>query len=308
MSMFIGIDVAKASLAVAVRPSGERFEIANTADGHKLLAQRLQSLPIERIVLEATGGYERAVMHALAGSWPVVRVAPHRARAFATAMGRIAKTDPIDAAMLAHLAEVIDAPPVRRESPEQQLLRGLVQRRGQLVQLRDDERRRLQQASGAAVLASLKRQLRSLAADIRRLDKAIAQAVAEIDSALARQLDAVPGIGPVTTATLVAFLPELGQLERREIAALVGVAPYNVDSGDKCGKRRIRGGRAGVRRVLYMATWSAIRTQPDLKSHYLALRARGKCAKVAVVACMRLLLVRLNAMVRDGTTWQMQRG
>lgn len=308
MSMFIGIDVAKASLAVAVRPSGERFEIANTAAGHKALAKRLRSLPIERIVLEATGGYERAVMNALAGAWPVVRVAPHRARAFATAMGRIAKTDPIDAAMLAHLAEVIDAPPVRMESPEQQLLQGLVHRRGQLVQLRDDERRRLQQASGTTVLASLKRQLRSLAADIRRLDKAIAQAVVGIDSALARQLDAVPGIGPVTTATLVAFLPELGQLERREIAALVGVAPYNVDSGDKRGKRRIRGGRAGVRRVLYMATWSAIRTQIDLKSHYLALRARGKCAKVAVVACMRLLLVRLNAMVRDGTIWQIQRG
>ncbi len=308
MPMFIGIDVAKASLAVAVRPTGERFEIANDAAGHTALAERLRSLPVERILLEATGGYERAVMNALAGSWPVVRVAPHRARAFATAMGRIAKTDPIDAAMLAHLAEVIDAPPVRLESPEQRLLQGLVHRRGQLVQLRDDERRRLQQASGKAVLASLKRQLRSLVADITRLDKAIAQTVADIDTALARQLDAVPGIGPVTTATLVAFLPELGQLERREIAALVGVAPYNVDSGDKRGKRRIRGGRAGVRRVLYMATWSAIRTQADLKRHYLALRARGKCAKVAVVACMRLLLVRLNAMVRDGTPWQMQRG
>ena len=111
---------------------------------------------------------------------------------------------------------------------------------------------------------------------------------------------------PVTTATLVAFLPELGQLERREIAALVGVAPYNVDSGEKRGKRRIRGGRAGVRRVLYMATWSAIRTQADLKRHYQVLRAKGKCAKVAVVACMRVLLVRLNAMVRDGATWKMQ--
>lgn len=307
MSMFIGIDVAKASLAVAVRPSGERFEVANDAAGHAALAERLRRLPVERIVLEATGGYERAVMNALADAWPLVRVAPHRARAFATAMGRIAKTDPIDAAMLAHLAEVIDAPPVRVESPQQRLLQGLVQRRGQLVQLRDDERRRLQQASGAAVLASLKRQLRSLMADITRLDKAIALAVADIDTALARQLDAVPGIGPVTTATLVAFLPELGQLERREIAALVGVAPYNVDSGDKRGKRRIRGGRARVRRVLYMATWSAIRTQADLRRHYEALRARGKCAKVAVVACMRLLLVRLNAMVRDGTPWQMQR-
>ena len=210
MSVFIGIDVAKATLAVAIRPTGERFEVGNDAAGHKVLAERLRDLPVERIVLEATGGYERAVLVALAGTWPVVRVAPHRARAFATAMGRIAKTDPIDAAMLAHLAEVIDAPPARVESPQQRLLQGLVQRRGQLVQQRDDERRRLQQANGTAVVASLKRQLRSLVADIVRLDRAIAHAVAETDSALARQLDAVPGIGPVTTATVVAFLPELG--------------------------------------------------------------------------------------------------
>lgn len=308
MSVFIGIDVAKATLAVAVRPGGERFAVGNDAAGHRTLVERLQGLQVERIVLEATGGYERAVLAALADTWPVVRIAPHRARAFANAMGRIAKTDPIDAAMLAHLAEVIDAPPARVESPQQRLLQGLVQRREQLVQHRDDERRRLQQSSGRLVMASLNRQLRSLVADIARLDKAIAQAVADTDSPLARQLVAVPGIGPVTTATVVAFLPELGQLGRREIAALVGVAPYNVDSGQKQGKRRIRGGRANVRRVLYMATWSAIRTQADLKARYQALRERGKCAKVAVVACMRVFLVRLNAMVRDGTPWQMQRG
>lgn len=306
MPLFIGIDVAKANLAVAIRPTGEQFEVSNDLAGHQALAKRLRSLPVERIVLEATGGYERAVMNALAGTWPVVRVAPHRARAFATAMGRIAKTDPIDAAMLAHLAEVTDAPPVRMESPAQRLLQSLVQRRGQLVQQRDDERRRLQQALGKTVLASLKRQLRHLMADITRLDKAIDHAVADIDSTLARQLDAVSGIGPVTTATLVAFLPELGRLDRRQIAALVGVAPYNMDSGGKQGKRRIRGGRATVRRMLYMATWSAIRTQPDLKKRYDELRTRGKCAKVAVVACMRLLLVRLNAMVRDGTEWRIQ--
>lgn len=308
MSMFIGIDVAKATLAVVMRPSGERLEVGNDSAGHQQLVRRLRGVSIERIVLEATGGYERAVMTALAAFWPVVRVAPHRARAFATAMGRIAKTDPIDAAVLAHLAEVIQAPPVRAETPQQRLLRGLVQRREQLVQQRDDERRRLQQACGSTVLASLKRQLRNLQADILRLDKAIAQAVVDTDAPVARQLDAVPGIGPVTTATMVAFLPELGQLERREIAALVGVAPYNVDSGDKQGKRRIRCGRANVRRVLYMATWSAIRSQADLKARYTALRQRGKCAKVAVVACMRLLLIRLNAMVRDGTPWQMQPG
>lgn len=306
MSVFVGIDVAKASLVVAVRPSGDCFEVTNDAAGHRQLLARLQDLPVERIVLEATGGYERGVMAALAGMWPVVRVAPHRARAFATAMGRIAKTDPIDAAMLARLAEVIDAAPAPVTSPQQQLLQGLVQRRAQLVQQRDDERRRLQQAQGGPILASVKRQLQGLAAEIARLDKAIAQAMVETAPHRAGQLQAVPGIGPVTAATLIAFLPELGQLEGRQIAALVGVAPYNVDSGDKRGQRRIRGGRAGVRRVLYMAAWSAIRTQPDLKSRYLALRARGKCAKVALVACMRSLLGRLNAMVRDGTPWRMQ--
>ena len=305
MSVFVGIDVAKATLAVALRPTGEHFEVANTPAGHRSLVKRLRKLPVERVLLEATGGYERAVMAALQ-DWPVVRVPPHRARAFARAMGRIAKTDPIDAAMLAHLAQVIDAPPAPVESPHQRLLQSLVQRRGQLVQQRDDERRRLQQMQEQPVIASLERQLRGLAAEIGLLDKAIARAMADADSERAERLRKVPGIGPVTAATLIAFLPELGQLERRQITALVGVAPYNADSGDKHGQRRIRGGRAGVRRVLYMATWSAIRNQPDLKGRYDALRARGKCAKVALVACMRSFLGRINAMVRDGTPWRLQ--
>jgi transposase len=306
MSVFVGIDVAKATLAVALRPTGEHFEVANTPAGHRSLVKRLRKLPVERVLLEATGGYERAVMAALQQDWPVVRVPPHRARAFARAMGRIAKTDPIDAAMLAHLAQVIDAPPAPVESPHQRLLQSLVQRRGQLVQQRDDERRRLQQMQEQPVIASLERQLRGLAAEIGLLDKAIARAMADADSERAERLRKVPGIGPVTAATLIAFLPELGQLERRQITALVGVAPYNADSGDKHGQRRIRGGRAGVRRVLYMATWSAIRNQPDLKGRYDALRARGKCAKVALVACMRTFLGRINAMVRDGTPWRLQ--
>ncbi|WP_425561924.1 IS110 family transposase, partial [Luteimonas lutimaris] len=293
MSVFVGIDVAKATLAVAMRPSGERLEVPNTAAGHQALARWLRQWPVERVLLEATGGYERAVMTALQRHWPVVRVPPHRARAFAKAMGRLAKTDPIDAAMLAHLAQVIDASPTPVASAQQQRLQALVQRRGQLVQQRDDERRRLQQAGERPVIASLKRQLRSLVAEIATLDNAIAQAMAETDSSRSRQLRAVPGVGPVTAATLIAFLPELGRLGRRQIAALVGVAPYNADSGDKRGQRRIHGGRAGVRRILYMATWSAIRTQPDLKRRYQALRAAGKCAKVALVACMRTFLGQL---------------
>lgn len=305
MSVFVGIDVAKATLAVAVRPSGEIFEVANSPAGHRTLAQRLRKLPVERVLLEATGGYERGVMAALQAEWPVVRVPPHRARSFATAMGRTAKTDPIDAAMLAHLAQVTDAPPTQPETPQQQRLQALVQRRSQVVQQRDDERRRLQQVQDQPlVVASLKRLLRAQQAEIALLDKAIAGAMAEADSERADRLLAVPGIGPVTAATLIAFLPELGQIERRQITALVGVAPYNADSGGKKGLRRIRGGRAGIRRVLYMATWSAIRAQPTLKQRYQDLRARGKCAKVALVACMRAFLGQLNAMLRNGKSWQ----
>lgn len=305
MSVFVGIDVAKATLAVALRPSGEVFEVANSPAGHRALAQRLRKLTVERVLLEATGGYERAVMAALQAEWPVVRVAPHRARSFATAMGRIAKTDPIDAAMLAHMAQVVDTPPTQPETPQQLRLQALVQRRSQVVQQRDDERRRLQQVQAQPlVVASLKRLLRAQQAEIALLDKAIAQAVAEADRQRADRLLAIPGVGPVTAATLIAFLPELGQIERRQIAALVGVAPYNADSGGKTGLRRIRGGRAGIRRVLYMATWSAIRAQPALNQRYQTLRARGKCAKVALVACMRSFLGQINAMLRDGGQWQ----
>jgi len=306
MSVFVGIDVSKSRLAVSVRPHDVNFEVANTAAGHKALKRKLQQWPVSRTLLEATGGYEKAVLATLAGTWPTIRVPPHRARAFATAMGKLAKTDPIDAAMLAHMAEVVEGPIVRPPSPGQDRLQALVHRRAQLVQQRDDERRRQQQTTAPEVLASLKRQLRGMQAEIERLDRLIAAAVQDIDSLQAQRLRAVKGVGPVTVAMLTAFLPELGQLDRRQISALVGVAPYNVDSGDKRGKRRIRGGRADVRRVLYMATWGAIRGQPEFNRRYRDLLARGKCAKVALVACMRTLLGRLNAMVRDQSEWQTQ--
>lgn len=304
MTVFVGIDVSKATLAVAVRPLGTHFEVANTPVGHKRLVGKLKSWPVDRILLEATGGYEKEVLAVLAGIWPTVCVAPQRARAFATAIGKLAKTDPIDAAMLAHMAEVVEGPLVQPPSPAQRQLQELVSRRTQLVQQRDDERRRLQQVTTSAVMASLKRQLRGLQAEIKRLDKTIAEAVANVDSVQAQRLHKVKGVGSVTVATVLAFLPELGRLDRRQISALVGVAPYNADSGDKRGKRHIRGGRAVVRRVLYMATWGAIRGQPEFKCRYQALLARGKCAKVALVACMRTFLGRLNAMIRDQTAWQ----
>lgn len=307
MTVWVGIDVAKATLAVWVRPVGVYFTVSNDAAGHRQLIVRLAAWPVERVVLEATGGYERAVLAALlAAQHPSVRIAPHRARAFATAVGRIAKTDPIDAAVLAHLAEVVHAPLAREISPQQQQLQALVQRREQVVGQRDDERRRLGQAVLKDIRASLTRSVAYLQREIDRLNRALAPAMQAMDRTTANALIGVPGIGPVTAATLLGFVPELGELDRRQIAALVGLAPYNTDSGQRQGPRRIRGGRANVRRGLYMATWSAIRTQTHLKARYAALRARGKPAKVALVACMRALLIAINAMLRDGTPWQIK--
>lgn len=307
MTVWVGIDVAKATLAVWVRPLDVGFTVSNDALGHRQLIARLREWAVERVVLEATGGYERAVLASLlAAALPSVRIAPHRARAFATALGRIAKSDPIDAAVLAHLAQVVPAPPAHAISPQQQQLQALVQRREQVVGQRDDERRRLGQAVLQEIRISLNRSVAYLQREIDRLNRALASAVQALDPKTVNTLRAVPGIGPITIATLLGFVPELGKLDRRQIAALVGVAPYNTDSGQRQGKRHIAGGRAKVRRVLYMATWSAIRTQDHLKTRYATLRARGKPAKVALVACMRVLLIALNAMLRDGTSWQMK--
>jgi transposase len=306
MSVFVGIDVSKSTLAIAVRPIGQVFTVANAPDGYRDLLRRLAVLPVGRVVLEATGGYERGVLAALiAAGLPAVRVSPHRARAFATAMGRLAKTDPIDAAVLAHLAEVIEAEATPAVAAEQQALRDLVQRREQLVQWRDDERRRVQQAASPVVRRSLQRSITAAQREIAHCDREIAQALLAVGHETSQRLLAIPGVGPVTTASLMAYVPELGSLDRRKIAALVGLAPYNCDSGTQMGKRRIRGGRPRVRRVLYMATWAVIRTQPDFKARYASLLQRGKCAKVALVACMRVLLIRINAMLRDQSEWKM---
>jgi transposase len=307
MRVFAGIDVAKATLAVALRPTGEVFTVANDAKGHRELVRRLASLPVERVAVEATGGYERGVLAAvLAAGVSVVRVPAHRARAFAVALGRSAKTDPIDAAMLAHLAEVSPAAPCQPQSPARDHLQALVHRREQLVSQRDDERRRAHQAVDAIVRSSVRRTIAWLQREIAQIDQRVAKAAVALDAAAANRLRQVPGIGPVTAATLLACIPELGQLDRRRIAALVGVAPFNADSGQKSGLRHIAGGRARVRRVLYMATLSAARFEPKLKDRYASLRARGKPAKVALVACMRSLIVGLNAMIRDGTHWREQ--
>jgi transposase len=303
MTLWIGIDVAKATLAVCVRPEGRQVNLPNTPEGHAQMLALVADQPVGNILLEATGGYERALMGALkeAGQ-PVTRINPRRARAFAIAMGTTAKTDPIDAALLARMAELIQ-PPSAAWEPEREALRDLVQRRQQLIGERDSERRRLKQAISPVVRDDLIGHIGELRRRIHTISKVMVHAQRQLDSMLCRRFEVIPGIGPVTAASLMAYLPELGHLDRRQIAALAGLAPYNVDSGQHAGKRRIRGGRAAIRRVLYMACWSVIRKQHDFKQRYQRLRQSGKCAKIAIVACMRVLLIRLNAMVRDKAEW-----
>lgn len=305
MISWVGIDISKSNLVVWVKPQSEGFDVSNTSEGFLELIRRLSQFEISLILLEATGGYERNAMAALQGAnFKVLRVNPRRARSFAVAMGKNAKTDAIDAAVLADFAEVLNASSSKVISPEREALRELVQQREHFVQQRDDNKRRLQQAQLPAVIALIKGHIHFLQTQIRQLDKAINQSMHELDAEKAQRLISVKGIGTVATASLLVYLPELGELDRREVAALAGIAPLNDDSGNHSGKRHIYGGRARVRRALYMSCWVVIRHQPDFKARYEGLRERGKSAKVALIACMRVLLIRLNAMLRDGTEWR----
>ena len=310
LSVTVGIDVAKAHVDVCVLgvASGvQRF--ANDADGHSALAAALLPLGAGLVVMEATGGYEAALACALqASGLPVAVLNPRQARDFARSMGRLAKTDAVDARMLAEMAAVLVhredlARFVRPVADEcQQWLAALVTRRRQLLAMLGSERQRLQitprklHPSIEAIIAAIKAQLDDLEAQM--MDH-----VREHFSGLDGLLQSTSGIGPVASATLIAQLPELGRLNRREIAALVGVAPMSNDSGNRKGRRRVQGGRFEIRRVLYMATLTAARYNPAIRAFYERLKAAGKLPKVALVACMRKLLTMLNAMVRTGKPW-----
>ncbi|MEX3773421.1 IS110 family transposase [Pseudomonas sp. MYb118] len=305
MISWVGIDISKSKLVVWVQPQNDGFDVPNSSEGFVELIQRLNRYEVGRVLLEATGGYERQSMVALQNAhFNVLRINPRRARAFAVAMGKNAKTDPIDAAVLAAFAEALHAPCDPVISPQREALRELIQLREHLVQQRDDNKRRLQQAQLPAVVGMIEEHIRYLQIQIRQLGKAINQSMRDLDAEKTERLIAVKGIGTVAAASLLVYLPELGELNRREIAALAGIAPYNDDSGNHSGKRQIYGGRARVRRALYMSCWVVIRHQADFKARYEALRERGKSAKVALIACMRILLIRLNAMLRDGTEWR----
>jgi transposase len=303
---FVGIDVAKAQLDIALRPLGERWAVTNDDTGITALVRRLQEIVPQLIVLEATGGYQRAVVAALAtAGLPVVVVNPRQARDFAKATGQLAKTDALDARALAHFAEAIRPRPLPDTQTEE--LRALLARRRQLVGMRTAEQNRLGSAP------------RRLQADIQVhitwLNERLAALDDDLDTTLRASpvwrereelLRSVPGIGPVCARTLLLDLPELGTLSRQRLAALVGVAPLNRDSGTLRGTRTIWGGRAHVRTTLYMSTLVAVRYNPVLKTFYERLRAAGKAAKVALTACMRKLLTILHAMVKHHTPWQPQ--
>lgn len=302
---FIGIDVARAELVVAQRPGGDQWTVPNTPAGHRSLLQRWRTTPPTLIVLEATGGYERAVTDALLGATlPAVVVNARQVRDFARGVGRLAKTDTLDAHVLAHFAESV-RPEVRPLiDAATRELEALVDRRRQLVDVLVAERQRLQQAN-PAVQKGLKRHITWLEKELAEIERTIADQVAHDATwqAKATWLRSVPGVGPVTVATLLARLPELGQRESPAITALVGLAPHSRDSGTSHGRRHIWGGRADVRSALYMAALVGIRWNPTLRTFYERLRQAGKAPKVALVACMRKLLCLLNVLVATATPW-----
>ena len=310
--MIVGIDVAKAELVVASGSTGAVVTHANDEGGLRALVQHLVPLAPELVVLEATGGYELLCVAALtAAQLPVVVVNPRQVRDFAKATGQLAKTDRIDARMLALFGERV-RPPVRALPDEKtRELEAVLTRRRQLLEMRQAERNRLVQLVGHGqrpVKQSLKKHIAYLDRELAMTDTELERMIHESPVWRERDdlLQSVPGIGPVVARTLLAELPELGQLNRRAIAKLVGVAPLNRDSGTWRGKRAIYSGRASVRTAMYMAALVAAWRNPVLKAFYQRLLARGKAKKVALVACMRKMLTILNHMVRTGQRWNAQ--
>lgn len=306
---FVGIDVSKDSLEVALRPSNTVQSFTNDEEGIAAILQLLRPQQPALIVLEATGKYERQVARALAVEGLRFNVInPRQARAFARATGILAKTDRIDALLLARFAETL-RPEARQLKDEQtEALGELVTRRRQIVEMITAEKNR-------HAMATEKRVRRDIQVHIRWMEKRLEDINDDIDqwirqSPLWREKDkllqSVTGVGPVLASTILGALPELGTLNRKQIAALVGVAPFNRESGRHKGKQKIQGGRSAVRSVLYMGTVAGIRSNPVLRSFYERLVAKGKPKKLALTACMRKLLVILNTMVKNGTRWQNQ--
>lgn len=305
----VGIDIAKETFDAAFGTTGSVQTFSNDDAGHDALLVALAGQPVDLVAMEATGGLERYLACALqAAGFAVAVVNPRQARDFAKSMGRLAKTDRIDAQALAEFAQVLSRHPKREKlvkplsTPEQQELQALVARRRQLVTMLVAEQQRLAR-SHKSTHKSIKAIMEAIRKQLDKVKKDLTTHIDEHHAELSRQLSSVRGIGQTTTATFIAEVPELGSLTSKEIGALIGVVPFNRDSGKMRGKRTIFGGRANVRRALYMATLAAIRFNPVIRRFYDRLVSFGKPKKVAIVACMRKLLTILNAMVRSQTTW-----
>jgi transposase len=303
---FVGIDVSKGHLDVAIRPAGVHFRTANGPAGLAELVARLGPLAPALIVLEATGGYELpAVAACQAAGLPVAAVNPRQARDFAKGVGKLAKTDRIDAAVLAHFAEAVRPPARAAEPAERAALDALLTRRGQLVGMKVMESNRLETCTDATVRPRVEAHVGWLEAELEDADRRLEEAVKASPAWRAQDelLRSVPGIGPVVSRTLLASLPELGAIDGGRAAALAGLAPFARDSGTTRGPRAIRGGRPEVRRVMYLAALSASRRAGPLKEFAERLRSRGKRAKVVLIAVARKLLTIANAVLRTGKAW-----
>lgn len=303
----VGIDVSKRSLEVSVHGEAKGWKVGNDVDGFTTLLEQMKVVQPELIVFEATGGYERRAVKALSEAGLAVAVVnPTRVRRFAEGLGILAKTDKIDAQVIAHFASVVRPPVNSRQTPLAEQLAAFVERRRQLLVELTAEKNRISTCPDC-VRDDVEENIAWLEERIDRLEMDIQVCISLKSEWQERTeiIDSVPGVGVVTATTMVAELPELGQLNRQKIAALVGVAPFNKDSGPKKGKRRIFGGRSGVRRTLYMAALSATKFNPVIRAFYEKLLQRGKEKKVAITACMRKLLVIINALVRKGEAWRL---
>lgn len=302
----VGIDVSKRNLDIHVHEENKSWRVNNDPDGHARLIKQMQAIQADMIVFEATGGYESRAVKALGEAGLAVAVVnPTRVRRFAEAVGILAKTDKIDAKVIAHFGQVVCPPINGRQTALEEQLAACVERRRQLLVELKAEKNRLSTCP-ACVKAGIEEHIAWIEQHIEILEGDIRTFIAEKPELQERAkiIDSVPGVGEVTASTMVAELPELGTINRQKIAALVGVAPFNKDSGPKKGKRKIFGGRDGIRSTLFMAALSAIKYNPIIKPFYERMISKGKVKMVAIVACMRKLLVIINAMVRKSEVWK----
>jgi transposase len=307
MENFIGIDVAKAEFEIKESGSQKTYSERHTQTGIRRIVRRMAAIQPTLVVMEATGGLEKALARDLAAAG--IRVAiinPRQIRDFARSLGRLAKTDGIDAEIIALYAERIRPEPRELPNANTELLDALLTRRRQLIHMMAAEKNRIQQTASAAIRRSIRAVIRSFEKEIESLNRSVDSLLASCPEMQAKTklLQSVNGVGAIVAQTLIASVPELGKVGKRQIAALIGVAPINRDSGTMRGSRTTWGGRSQVRTILYMATLSAIRGNPQIRAFYKRLVASGKKKMVALVACMRKLLVMLNAIVKHGTPWR----